>query len=747
MTDRLLIVSNRLPVTAAVHDGEVQLSSSAGGLATGLRGAADGRDRLWIGWPGELRRLDARRQRELDRQLEANGLAAVYLNRREVQGFYESISNSVLWPVFHGLVDQLPLEMSGWDEFVRVNEKFAQVVADRYRPGDLIWIHDYQLILLPKMLRERIPDASIGFFLHIPFPPSETFGVLPWREEILQSLLGSDLIGFHTPGYLGQFTTALQRLLGVDVDIDRVQYGGRAIQLGTFPMGVDASAWNARAEEPDVLRDVEALRRDAAGRKILLGVDRLDYTKGILRRCLAVERLLSEDEALSEQLRFIQVTVPSRQRVEAYTGLRRRVDELVGRINAAHSSASAVPIHRMHQSLSEHELSVLYRAADVMLVTPIRDGMNLVAKEFVASRADEDGVLVLSEFAGAASELGEALHVNPYDLGGTARAIRTAMNMPVDERRQRMRALRERVFSHDAHRWATSFVEQLSRAGKHARAGAAAPGSGLAQLTNIVSRMRHDHELVLILDYDGTLVPFADAPARAAPDEELLNLLASLARRPGTQVFLVSGRSRDSMAAWFDALPIGLHAEHGLWSRPIGAAKWSMVRSAKADWKDRVRPLLEHFTATTRGTLIEEKTTGLAWHYRSATADHTNGANFGDVQARELRLLLSDLLANSPVEVITGSKVIEVRPHGVNKGTLVPVILSGSTERRAIIAIGDDRTDEDLFEALPEGSLTVHVGDGPSLALYRLGNVGEVRQLLHRLADNATPVSGASPKR
>ena len=254
MTERLLIVSNRLPVTAAVHDGEVQLSSSAGGLATGLRGAADGRDRLWIGWPGELRRLDARRQRELDRQLEANGLAAVYLNRREVQGFYESISNSVLWPVFHGLVDQLPLEMSGWDEFVRVNEKFAQVVADRYRPGDLIWIHDYQLILLPKMLRERIPDASIGFFLHIPFPPSETFGVLPWREEILQSLLGSDLIGFHTPGYLGQFTTALQRLLGVDVDIDRVQYGGRAIQLGTFPMGVDASAWNARAEEPDVLR-------------------------------------------------------------------------------------------------------------------------------------------------------------------------------------------------------------------------------------------------------------------------------------------------------------------------------------------------------------------------------------------------------------------------------------------------------------------------------------------------------------
>jgi len=737
MTQRLLIVSNRLPVTAEVRDGEVQLALSTGGLATGLRGASGVGETLWIGWPGELRRLDARRQRELDRELEENGLAAVYLNRREVQGFYESISNGVLWPVFHGHIDQLPLELPGWDEFVHVNEKFAQVVAQRYRPGDLIWIHDYQLVLLPKMLRERIPDASIGFFLHIPFPPYETFSVLPWREKILQSMLGADLIGFHTPSYLHQFTTALQRLLGVDADIDRVQYDGREIRLGTFPMGVDAIAWNARAAEPEVLHDVDALRRDATGRKVLLGVDRLDYTKGILRRCLAVERLLSEEESLSDQLRFIQVTVPSRQRVEAYTGLRRRVDELVGRINAAHSSATAVPIHRMHQSLSEHELSVLYRAADVMLVTPLRDGMNLVAKEFVASRVDEDGVLVLSEFAGAASEFGEALHVNPYDLDGTARAIRTALSMSLPERQQRMRALRERVFTHDARGWATSFVEQLAVAGKHAPAGAPTSGAGLAQIRDIVSRLRHEQHLVLILDFDGTLVPFADAPDGAAPDEELLTLLAMLANRPRTQVHLVSGRTRDSMATWFDALPLGLHAEHGLWSRPIGTTTWSMVRSLKTDWKERIRPLLEHFTATTRGTFIEEKTTGLAWHYRSASADHTNGANFGDVQARELRLLLSDLLTNSPVEVIAGNKVVEVRPHGVNKGTIVPSILFAAPEHGAIIAIGDDRTDEDLFEGLPEGSLTIRVGEGPSMALYRLDSTGEVRELLRALTPQA----------
>lgn len=746
MTQRLVIVSNRLPITARLHEGEVQFSPSAGGLATGLRAAGGGADTLWIGWPGELPRLDARRQRKLDDDLAMQGLAAVQLNRREVQGFYENVANGVLWPIFHGIIDQLPLELRGWDDFVRVNEKFAHAVIDRHRPGDLIWIHDYHLVLLPKMIRDRIPDASIGFFLHIPFPPSEIFSLLPWREEILRSLLGADVVGLHTPGYLRHFTNSLLRFLGVEVDIDRVQYDGREILLGSFPMGIDAAAWQARAEEPEVLQKAEALRRDAAGRAILLGVDRLDYTKGILRRCLAVERLLADEDGLEGRLRFIQVTVPSRQRVEAYSGLRRRVDELVGRINAAHSSASAVPIHRIHQSLSEQELSVLYRAADVMLVTPLRDGMNLVAKEFVASRPDEDGVLVLSEFAGAASELGEALHVNPYDLDGTARAIRQALDMPREERRQRMRALRSRVLAQDVHRWAESFVERLSRAGKHTRTTAAI-AQGLAQLRKLASGLSAKRDVVLILDYDGTLVPFADAPDDAAPDAELMTLLADLAACAGMHVHVVSGRTHDSIARWFDGLDAGLYAEHGLWSRRAGASAWSMARQMRADWKTRVRPLLEQFTAATGGTFIEEKTASLAWHYRRATADHTGGANFGDVQARELRLLIGSLLSNSPVEVLAGNKVLEVRPHGINKGMIVPSILSTVSEHAAIIAIGDDRTDEDLFDALPDGSVTVHVGEGSTMALYRLKDYVEVRQLLRDLATGVTAANGVTPAR
>lgn len=735
MTERLLIVSNRLPVTATVEHGEIALTSSSGGLATGMRGASHGRDTLWVGWPGDIPRLDAPRQRKLDQRLAEQSLLPVYLNRREVRGFYEDMSNGVLWPLFHSQVEQLALELRGWQDYVRVNERFAQVVADAYRPGDLIWVHDYQLLLLPRMLRARLPDACIGFFLHIPFPPSEIFSALPWREEILEGLLGADLIGFHTPGYLHHFSTALQRLLGLIVEVDRVPCNAREVRLGTFPMGIDAAAWDERARDPDVLREVEDLRNDAGGRSLLLGVDRLDYTKGILRRCLVVDRLLSDEASLRDQLRFIQVTVPSRQRVEAYTGLRRRVDELVGRINAAHTTASSVPIHRIHQSISERELSVLYRATDVMLVTPLRDGMNLVAKEFVASRADEDGVLVLSEFAGAASELGEALHVNPYDLDGTARAVRRALAMPRDERRLRMRALRDRVLSHDAAAWSGSFVDQLSSAGRRARVSASARSPGLVQLADVVRRLRRDRQLLLLLDYDGTLVPFADTPGDAKPDAQLLALLRRLSARPETEVHLVSGRTRSSMDGWFGTMRIGLHAEHGLWSRPPGSGDWRMTRSVQSDWKDLVRPVLDHFTATTHGTFVEEKTVGLAWHYRAATADHTNGANFGDVQARELRLLLSDLLSNSPVEVLAGNKVVEVRPQGVNKGSIVPGILATVRGPYAIIAIGDDRTDEDLFGALPEGSLTAHVGDGNTTALYRLAGIDDVRKLLAEIAE------------
>jgi trehalose 6-phosphate synthase/phosphatase len=735
---RILIVSNRLPVTASIVDGELQLDSSAGGLATGLRGPHERSHGLWLGWPGELPRLTSAQQRELDRRLEEMRLVPVHLGKREVKNFYEGISNGVIWPLFHYQTDQLTPEVQGWPEYREANEHFARMIAERLRPHDIVWVHDYHLMLVPGILRQIAPDARIGFFLHIPFPSSELFSLLPWREELLKGLLGADLIGFHTPSYLRHFATTIQRVLGQETDIDHVLHDGRDTRLGVFPMGVDVDLWSSRAEEPAVYQEAESIREEARGRKIIIGIDRLDYTKGLEPRLAALDRLFSKDSSLAEKVRFIQVTVPSREGVEAYAGLRRRIDELVGRINSTYATLGAVPVHRLHRAMSERDVAALYAAADVLLVTPLRDGMNLVAKEFVAVRNDEDGVLVLSEFAGAANELGEALHVNPYDLDALAATIQRALTMPRDERRERMKALRHRVRENDVDRWASDFLNALTAE----RTRAAATGMDIASmplLRRLFDRLRPDQDLVVLIDYDGTLVPFAERPIDAVPDQEALDLLQRLAARPRTRVHVISGRSRASIEKWLGHLPLGLHAEHGLWSRVRSNAEWRTNVNTKVEWREPVHKLMEHFTSTTGGTFIEEKTASIAWHYRNATADHSNDASFGDVQARELRLLLNELLSNAPVEVIAGNKVVEVRPHGLHKGIIVPGVLADAPEHALLVALGDDRTDEDLFAALPDGSITIKVGGGDSRGLYRISNVEEARRVIGALAGIPEP--------
>ena len=730
-TGRLLLVSNRLPITARIgDDGAITAEPSSGGLATGLWGPHQRSGGLWIGWPGELQLDDAQRERLNEGLAELRALP-VYLTQDEINEYYENMANGVLWPLFHYLIDQLPNEMGSWDVFRSVNEKFARAVIEQYRDGDTIWVQDYHLVLVPAMLRGALPDARIGFFLHVPFPSSEVFSVLPWREEILTGLLGADLIGFHTPGHLRHFTTSLRRVLGLDVDVDRLLHDERQVRLGVFPMGVDAQRWSRCAESDAVQREVASIREEAAGRKIIVGIDRLDYTKGIPRRLVAIDRLFEEHPELCDRVRVVQVTVPSREHVEQYAEFRRRIDELVGRINSAHATASWVPIHHLYRSITQAEVCALYRAADVMLVTPVRDGMNLVAKEFVAARTDEDGVLLLSEFAGAAAEMGEAIHINPYDQERLAAKINDALAMPESERKARMRALRSRVLTHDVHRWAESFISALEKTEPRVRASRL-PTSPAA-LADIVEQMRDAERALLILDYDGTLVPFAPTPDEAAPDPELLDLLRALAERPGMRVHIISGRTRGSIDGWLGHLPVGLHAEHGLWSRMTPGTPWRILRPVSQSWKEKVRPIMEHFVGATRGTFIEEKTASLAWHYRLAKADFTAENDFGEYQAKELRLLLGEMLSNAPVEVLAGNKVVEVRPQGVNKGMVVPVLLSTFEDGAAVLAMGDDRTDEDLFAALPDDALSVHVGQGPSLARYRVTGPDEVRQMLRQI--------------
>ena len=460
MSSRLLIVSNRLPVTVRVIDGRVSVRRSVGGLATGLQTPHERSGGLWIGWPGLTGRLDAAARADVDRQLAELRTVPLTLDAREVEVFYERISNSVLWPVCHDRVDQLPLDVEGWDVYESVNARYADAVAEHHRPGDVIWVHDYHLMRVPALLRERIPDAKIGFFLHIPFPNPEIFFTLPTRSWLAEGLLGADLIGFHTLRFHGHFRAALRRLFSIEASAKGVvEWNGRPVRLGVFPMGIDAADFTRRAASSEVVAKVAEYTHPRE--RLLVGIDRLDYTKGIPRRLLAVERLLTLHPEWKERVRLVQVAVPSRDNVGAYRRFRREVESTVGRINGEFATPNWTPIQYIHRSVSSTTLLALYRAADVMLVTPVRDGMNLVAKEFPASRIDEDGVLVLSEFAGAADELVDALIVNPYDIEGTAEAIHRALTMEPGERTRRMRALRTTVRQRDVHHWVAGFLAAL----------------------------------------------------------------------------------------------------------------------------------------------------------------------------------------------------------------------------------------------------------------------------------------------
>jgi trehalose 6-phosphate synthase/phosphatase len=721
---RLLIASNRLPVTVHAEDGEVTVARSTGGLATGMKGPHERLGGLWLGWPGAVEGLDRAQAPEVDRRLADLSLAAVPLSSDEVARYYEGYANAVLWPLFHYAIARMPPEVRDFDVYEAVNARFADALAERWRPGDLVWVHDYQLMRVPQLLRERVPDARIGFFLHIPFPSSEIFRILPQRERLLEGLLGADLIGFHTSTFVRHFASAVLRLMGAPTEVDRVRWEGRDVRVGVFPMGVDAPRFAALAGSAEVQALAHGHREGAE--RLLLGLDRLDYSKGLSRRLLAYEALLRDHPELHGKVRLVQVAVPSRENVAAYRELRDEVDALVGRIHGAFATTRWSPIHYLYRGLSEAEVAALYRAADAVLVTPLRDGMNLVAKEFVATRTDGDGVLVLSEFAGAAAELAEALLVNPYDVERTAEALHRALTMPEDERRTRMAALRERVSTHDVHWWARTFVSRLERG--PAPVAPEVGWSPASEIRSALDRAASAQRLALLLDYDGTLVPFAPTPELAAPDAEVLALLRKLAASPRTEVHLVSGRPRPTMERWFGALPVGLHAEHGVWSRLPGEG-WVGAELPPSTWREPVRAILRDFCERTPGSLVEEKTAGFAWHYRSADPE------YGATQANELSLHLGTLLSNVPVELLPGDHVLEVRVHGMNKGRIARSVEGRLPEGTLLWAMGDDRTDEDLFAALPGGAISVHVGAAASQAGLRIADVRAARRLLAAIAD------------
>jgi trehalose 6-phosphate synthase len=454
-----VVVANRLPVDLEkLPDGSQRWKRSPGGLVTALEPMLRSREGAWVGWPGLA---DA----DVDPLVEDGlHLHPVRLSAQEVEEYYEGFSNATLWPLYHDVVAPPAFHRRWWQAYVRVNQRFAEITAQVAAPGATVWVQDYQLQLLPAALRELRPDLRIGFFLHIPFPPTELFMQLPWRRRIVEGLLGADLVGFHTPGGARNFRWLATRLAGARPGHGRTEVvvDGRTVKLGAFPISIDSAALDQLSRTPEVLERAKQIRADLGDpERVVLGVDRLDYTKGIDVRLRAFEELLAEGRVHADKTIMVQLATPSRERVEHYQKMRADIEQSVGRINGEYARVGFPAVHYLHQSLPRHELVAFFVAADAMLVTPLRDGMNLVAKEYVACRHDNGGALVLSEFAGAALELKDALLVNPHDTDGVKNTLYEALTMGRDEGRKRMRALRRQVLAHDVDRWARTFLDTL----------------------------------------------------------------------------------------------------------------------------------------------------------------------------------------------------------------------------------------------------------------------------------------------
>lgn len=720
---RLIVVSNRLPVSLVKEETGWKAKRSAGGLATAMDPILKQGGGIWIGWSGTH---DKENPEVLKLLREDQSCIAVNLPADLGEKFYEGYANQALWPLFHNFTSKLHFDTDSWEAYIAANHLFCDAVVAEFRPGDRIWVHDYHLMLLPNLLRERLPHAAIGYFLHTPFPASDIFSILPRGEELIGGLLGSDLIAFHTHLHLQHFRMSLRRLLGIESAVDRLDLAGREVRMQALPIGIAPADFLGVKDQPETSDQLAKLRERYKGRKLIVAVDRLDYTKGIPERLRTFRRLLANNPELIGKVVLMQVAVPSRENIGTYQSLRSEVHELISEVNGDFGSSDWVPIVYIHRGIPRPELVAIYQFADVAWVSPLRDGMNLVAKEYVVCHPEGDGALVLSSFAGAAAEMGEALLVNPFDEERTALSVQRALTMSAEEKHDRMLALHERVLRNNVFAWSDRFLSLLDAAAQ-ARREAVPDNPPRLSANQIADAYRKASRRLLLLDYDGTLVPLASRPHEAAPENDLRALLNELAGDSTNSVIVVSGRRATDLERWLGQIPqLGLAPEHGARWRLPGSLTWQ-GRTAETEWKTKIRPILEHFVDRTPGSFIEEKEFALVWHYRNAEAE------FGDWLATELVAMLEGMLAETELRAYPGKKIVEIKPMWANKGSFVNELLPLYSDASFIMGVGDDQTDEDLFSRLPDSAWSVHVGSGPTKARFSVADTAHVRKLLYLL--------------
>jgi len=717
----LIIISNRLPVSVRKSGNDIEVYPSAGGLATGLSSYTKRRGTKWIGWPG----LPSNALTEADRLQIADKLREyhcypVFLSRKQINEFYNGYSNGVLWPLFHDLPAHSGDSEKNWQTYQAVNHTFADVALGLSKPGSTLWVHDYQLLLTPQYLRVERPNDRIGFFLHIPFPEANTFTGLPHAANLLAGTLGADLVGLHTDGYAKHFLQSCRQLELGDVAGDQAILPTHTVRVTDFPMGIDYLKFAHAARLRRVQVEHRSLERTYRGQKLILTVDRLDPAKGLLERLEAYEQLLSSDPHLHEAITMLMLVIPSREEVPEYQELKQRIERTVGRINDRFATRYWQPIDYLYQTVPFEQLTAMYQRADIAFVAPIRDGMNLVAKEYIASQQGHRGILVLSETAGAAEELKEAIQVDPTRPKSLVGGLRRALTLPRGDLRRRADTMRRHLRHFTVQRWADSFMEELQQAPTSAASRTYTLDDIHRQ--KVIDAYHKAKRRLLLLDYDGVLRSFERKPDAAEPSHELMALLKHLGQNVANDVVIISGRSKTDLNNWFGTLPIALAAEHGALFRRKGGHNWHKTTSSESGWRHPVSVLFKTYAERIPDVTVEQKEWAVVWHYRAASP----------YQARRLlvrlRYTLKPIIKEYNLQVLEGNKVLEVRPADVTKGRVAQEWIIHDYD--FVLAIGDDTTDEDMFAAVPPGGYTIKVGRGPTLARFRLPDVPAVLRLL-----------------
>lgn len=736
MNRRLFIVSNRLPVTIDTDNG---IKPSSGGLVTAMGGYLD-KERsgnyeqiFWAGVPScNIATWYANEDKLSNSSYE---YLPVFVPANEYECYYNGHSNSVLWPLFHYFPSFAEYNIEHYDCYQRVNEHFCATLVKSLRPTDTLWIHDYHLLPLAGMLRKEIPELTIGFFLHIPFPSFEIFRLLPkrWQEELLKGMLGADLIGFHTIDYASHFLQCILMVLGLDNDHNVIHYDNRLIKTDVFPISIDYQKFHNAYDDSKVAALRERFLGKMKGRKIIFSVDRLDYTKGVHNRLKAYEHFLLNNPDYRGKVVFILVIVPSRDTIPKYAERKKMIDELISNINSQIGDLHWVPVLYQYNNLDFEEMVSLYTSCNLALITPLRDGMNLVSKEFVASRKDKRGVLIISEMAGAARELTDALTINPNDVLELSQKIKEGLEMNEEDQALHLNNMQRRIANYDVLEWANDFITELSNIKLRQQSFQI---KFLDQYTkaNLYDAYRKAEKRLLLLDYDGTLVSFSGDPDNAIPGKELLKLLTELSEKEENDLFLISGRKSGWLEKHFGHLPVNLIAEHGARYK-FKNNEWVTEVQTHNEWKEKIHNIMEMYVRRCANSFIEEKDFSMVWHFRNANVEQ------GKLRSFELMNELHEYIHNRNLQVLKGNKIVEVRQSGVNKGNFLKKLLA-MKEYDFIFSAGDDRTDEDMFRVLikRDNTFTIKVGPEASYAQYNLHTAPMVVALLQGMNHLSHPV-------